>query len=1043
MLRGAKAGPLTMALLVVLGGTTAALWLAFGRDARSIVAPGSGTSAASEALVTPTSVEPLSAAEPVHPSSAADATAVRSEATTESDDAPEIEGRVLFPPGTPADEEAFVVARAGSSSQRARVGPDGAFRISFPRDKRKARLDLEARYLYLERSVSVDPRKREDSVTLEPSLGGCLEVTLVPPSRDEDVVREIRSSEIGLFTTTIEPSPPARLPKGTIGADLVARFGGLTPHHTYGVRIHPQTLVKAGFADVRIEAGTIERVELRLEQGVGVRGRVIDEQGVGIAEARVEGWTAGEVDGTGVLLDEAGVLPWRTTRITQTSADGSFELTGLAPGTLHLEATKDFFADAELGPRELAVGHDLVDLSIVLSRGGVIAGFVRWPDGSPAEALLRTTPEEVFESGEEGASFSRRGLEEAQMRTKLEEILESGEGSQSFPRKAPDFLLRTDETGRFDLGGLQPGLYAIEADAAWSTSSEKGRPAGVEGRWQARCSGIATGTRDLVLVLEPSLGLSGRVLDDTGVPLEQFRITAVPVALPESVLDCNLIMDGVEDGRFRLDGLHTGQWRVSAEAGDVSSAETLVTVPVDTAELVLVVPRAAQVNGRVVDPRGAGVPKANVSTRLANVRRFYFAENEAPGRTRANSEGVFQLKRIPPGPVQIVADAPGLGESEALALDLLPGEVREGIVLALRAGATLEIELASSVTPRAERSVQVMGESGGDTYRTDATGHIVVEGLDPGRYLIELIAEPGERGRLPWAEAEVQLGERTRVVLGVSAENAIRVSGRVSSAGIPLEDVNVHFMGVGGLISGKTDGAGRYEVAVGLPGEYEVMIGGRFGPWRTTVVVSASREVFCDFDLPSGSVAGRLLSQDGAPRERVRVTLARVDADRDVVPLMDLVQVESSDRDGTFSFPHVYPGRYVVIAGDLGPMRSRGSQYSAMAISAEIEVDGKHPVEDIELRLHQTGSVLAVVHDVDSRPVPGARIEIVTPGGSFLKLGWWGFEPTTNAGGSVVVEAPGTGTVRLVARLGERRSAVVEASVLAGRTSEATLVLED
>jgi hypothetical protein len=61
-----------------------------------------------------------------------------------------VEGRVVFPPRTPPDEELFVAAEGSSVEEhRVAVGADGSFRVAFDVDTRVGSLRLDGRYLWL------------------------------------------------------------------------------------------------------------------------------------------------------------------------------------------------------------------------------------------------------------------------------------------------------------------------------------------------------------------------------------------------------------------------------------------------------------------------------------------------------------------------------------------------------------------------------------------------------------------------------------------------------------------------------------------------------------------------------------------------------------------------------------------------------------------------------------------------------------------------------------------------------------------------------
>src|SRR6185503_20334735 len=120
------------------------------RGEGSSVRPEPPLAAQPEAATLPVDESAARARPPVAPST-------RREAATSKDVelalAQWIDGRVLFPAGTPDDEQVFVTADgrdfADDSDHRVAVARDGSFRVAFSEKTRLGHFELEARYLYL------------------------------------------------------------------------------------------------------------------------------------------------------------------------------------------------------------------------------------------------------------------------------------------------------------------------------------------------------------------------------------------------------------------------------------------------------------------------------------------------------------------------------------------------------------------------------------------------------------------------------------------------------------------------------------------------------------------------------------------------------------------------------------------------------------------------------------------------------------------------------------------------------------------------------
>jgi hypothetical protein len=171
------------------------------------------------------------------------------------------------------------------------------------------------------------------------------------------------------------------------------------------------------------------RLDVRLERGASLRGRVVDDAGRAVADAEV--WLS---------PNEAGA-------VAETDADGMFTLPLRAAGEYWLCARKGDLGVAAQGPLHLPLAdHDAGEL---LLRGpGVLAGTAVYPDGTPARELeLHAAPAELRETAI--SSYPDAPFDAAK------------EG-------APEGLrwgwTVTDAQGRFALRGLRAGAYFLLED---------------------------------------------------------------------------------------------------------------------------------------------------------------------------------------------------------------------------------------------------------------------------------------------------------------------------------------------------------------------------------------------------------------------------------------------------------------------------------------------------------------------------------------------------------------------------------------------------
>ena len=384
--------------LVVLGAVLATVvWIAAStREQRSVAmdeAHGETRAASSEsstlAPLTATEEEADAAAAPAREPAPSQREAATGPAADELARAHWVEGRVLFPEGTPADEEVFVVARGrefgDGDVQRARVERDGRFRVAFAEKSNGGWLVIEARHLYLDPTVRWKRDKEKGApVVLEAKLGGCIAGRVVPPqgvAPDEvagKVVVHLRRSRDGVWTQ--------RLNELDVGRTLAFEACGLPPDDEYSFVFYSEALIGRQVVG-KVEAGATTPTEIQLDHGAVLSGHVVDEFGVGVVKARLS---------TRVELawPPAHQVPIRP---IQSGPDGEFRVLGVWPGKTTVVAQASGYVSGLLTLDALASGEVRDGLELVLRRGNSIAGHAQWADGTPAAATLQVVNQETKE----------------------------------------------------------------------------------------------------------------------------------------------------------------------------------------------------------------------------------------------------------------------------------------------------------------------------------------------------------------------------------------------------------------------------------------------------------------------------------------------------------------------------------------------------------------------------------------------------------------------------------------------------------------------
>ncbi|HKB16736.1 MAG TPA: carboxypeptidase-like regulatory domain-containing protein, partial [Planctomycetota bacterium] len=213
-------------------------------------------------------------------------------------------------------------------------------------------------------------------------------------------------------------------------ADGAFEILGVRPG-THEVTISADGFVPAKIEKVEVAPNQVRRgLEVRLARTATARGRVVDAE------------TGAPVPGAAVAQSDAGVpLPVLVARPGNfprgsgwTRQDGTFEVAGIAPGTVELRATREGFVEGKSEPVEVRPGAVVEGIAIPLSRGGGLDGFAIGKDGKPWV----------------GARVSVRN-----------------------PRKGGwPGNVSTDESGYFRIEALEPGEYQVTAQPPTKDSQE-------------------------------------------------------------------------------------------------------------------------------------------------------------------------------------------------------------------------------------------------------------------------------------------------------------------------------------------------------------------------------------------------------------------------------------------------------------------------------------------------------------------------------------------------------------------------------------------
>jgi hypothetical protein len=409
---------------------------------------------------------------------------------------------------------------------------------------------------------------------------------------------------------------------------------------------------------------TTREVVMPLQRGHTLEGRVFDQvSGAGIGDAWVNFREPGPWQGS--------VDPLRE-RYEKSKPDGTFILDGVPSGDMILTA-----GAVNHAPREIAVNvsDDTRPIAIGLVTGGKVAGMVLSTEGMPAKGgvFLGGAGISFHKQLDETGSFSFEHMPAEHYR--LSAHTDAGTASQEFELAEneirEDIVLKVGE-GRSMRGvvrGLRPEhlkqtVIAVHSEAKranFSAEPDEHGAYAVRGLPAGRAQVIAYATlsrritkaidvpadKDVVLdiVFPPGVRLSGLVTQEAKPAGRRIVFVAPPNAKAEMSYQATT----AQDGRYEIEGVQTGEYRVSVHEG-ISRVVTIAGDTVVNIDMPLV-----QLGGRIVEDGStvpivkAGVHVIGTEPQTAIVRRY----------KESDDFGQFRLIGIEPGEILLTVYKPG------------------------------------------------------------------------------------------------------------------------------------------------------------------------------------------------------------------------------------------------------------------------------------------------------------------------------------------------------------------------------------------------
>lgn len=377
-----------------------------------------------------------------------------------------------------------------------------------------------------------------------------------------------------------------------------------------------------------------------------------------------------------ISADYQGVSGDRWSRFAKTDAQGNFELSPLEAGRMEVKVQADGFLPASQWI-DVQPGKAFEGLTFRLREGSILEGFVLDPDGQPIyRAFVRCA--------QNGASC---GYE------------------------------MTDELGRFRLGSLAPGPAEIRVFLSNVLRAEE----------QVH---LEEGINHLQVDISPGYAVQGRVVQGDGSPVAGATIRAAGDRASSQA-----------DGRFQLTSVPNGTHRLYVQKGNAVSAEYDVVVdgmPVEGLKIVL--KGSSRITGRVLGLEPAA---------LAQVRVMAWRGRQGWRMAELDFDGRYVIEAVEPGNWTVEAREPSSDRRTRSRVEIVPGVPETLLDLEFFPGAPFNAQILVDNTPEAGAHVELWPLDSSQALpgldgivrhrsRTDYNGTVRVDGLEDGRYLLQI-----------------------------------------------------------------------------------------------------------------------------------------------------------------------------------------------------------------------------------------------------------------------------------------------------------------
>lgn len=533
--------------------------------------------------------------------------------------------------------------------------------------------------------------------------------------------------------SSARPFDPIDVFSDGVNSDAKGRFAieGLAVGTYRFLAIH-ERYAPGTSAGVTISESSQPAVEIALEEGGVVVGKVVDGAGAAAPWAQVNLTTRPEARGQW----GGGVQ-----RQVVAGDDGRFEIGGLPRERMSLIANTAE-ASSPIVDVDLAAASRVQGLELTLTITGAITGTVVDEAGEPvAEAQVYASPD--FWGGENASEIAIRG----------------------------GGVATTDGGGRFAIRGLADGSFLLRASRSVSIQQSLGK------QTKAR-----TGDSGVRLVLAREGGVKGRVAMPDGAAPE-LAIASIGWAGAVPVTGGAFQIDGVPPGTYDL--TLSGPFpRRTVKDVVIESGKTadVGTVKIDPGRVV---------SGRVLGPNGRPVEGAQVALGQqivgdgANlVTQLDEATAQALGIRRGTSgaDGSYRIAGVGPDEAALAAEHPELGRSLPVTIAPAGQDARHELRLVPFGSVTGTVTISGKPAP----DVSVIASSTTSARQVVATtsghdGGFAIDRIAAGEYKVLAMIGGGATAQMAAAQVVVEPGKAATAELDIAVgdiDYAVLVTGK-------------------------------------------------------------------------------------------------------------------------------------------------------------------------------------------------------------------------------------------------------------------------